>query len=92
VLHLDNFKDLRCICLCQPQYNHIYNNKIINIQSWSNINIYNLQKKTKYRINDQKLATIKSRHLKAIFIRLIGLLGGHLVEFVKVSIHQNIKR
>jgi hypothetical protein len=30
---------------------------IINIQSWSNINIYNLQKETKYKINDQKLDT-----------------------------------
>jgi hypothetical protein len=51
-----------------------------------------LQKKIKYKINDQKLATLKSRHLKAIFIHLMGLLGGHLAEFVKASIRQNIKR
>ncbi len=51
-----------------------------------------MQKETKYRINDQKLATLKSRHLKDIFIHLMGLLGGHLVEFVKAPIHQNIKR
>jgi hypothetical protein len=27
-----------------------------------------------------KLATLKSKHLKAIFIHLMRLLGGHLVE------------
>jgi hypothetical protein len=46
VLHLGKFEEvLRNICLCQLEYNHIYNKKIINMQSWFNISIHNLQKK-----------------------------------------------
>jgi len=51
-----------------------------------------LQKETKYNTNDQKLATLKSRHFKTICIHLMGLLGGHLVELVKASIYQNINK
>jgi hypothetical protein len=73
--------------LCQPQYNHIYNKKIINIQCWCNINIQNLQNETKYKTNDLKLATSKSRHLKAIFIHFMGLPSGHLIEGCNSSKH-----
>jgi hypothetical protein len=61
---------------------------IINIQSWSNINIP-LEKETKYRINDQKLATFKSWNFKAIFIHLMWISSGHLVQLVETSIYQN---
>jgi hypothetical protein len=70
---------LRTWSVCQPQYNHIYNKKIINIQCWFNINIQNLQKETKYRNNDQKFETLKFGHLKTIFIHFMGLPGGHLM-------------
>jgi hypothetical protein len=56
------------------------------------MNIQILQKETKYNTNDQKLATLKSGHFKTIFIHLMGLLNGHLIDLVKTSIYQNIKK
>jgi hypothetical protein len=49
-----------------------------------------LQKETKHKINELKLVTLKFEHLKAIFICLIGLLGGHLIEGYNSSKHLKI--
>jgi hypothetical protein len=51
------------------------------------INTQNLQNKTKYKTNDLKFATSKSKHLKVIFIHFMGLRNGHLVEGCNSSKH-----